>query len=286
MLLQIDAHHHFIDTGRFSYYWMTEELAAIRGCFGPEDMRPLLSASDIDRSVLVQAIPSLEETEGLLATASITDFVAGVVGWVDLTAPNIADVLLHLRTVPGGRKLVGIRHQVHDEPDPGWLLRADVRRGLAAVQASGLAYDLLVRSRELPAALDLVRTFPDCRFVVDHIAKPNIKAHEIEPWATRMQQLIPYSNVWVKLSGMAEEADWANWSAADLKPYVDRLLDWFGPARLMFGSNWPFCLVAGSYARIHDALLEALGPLSATEHGLIFGGSAANAYGLDVEETA
>lgn len=281
-MVTFDAHHHFWDTSRtdYDYYWMTDELAAIRGRYGPEDLRPLLASRGIERTILIQTIPSLAETEEFLAVASGTDFVAGVVGWVDLTDPGVAETLAALKARPDGRYLVGIRHQVHDEPDPDWLRRKDVQRGLVAVAAANLAYDVLVRSRELPAALDVVRLFPDTRFVVDHIAKPTIKEHELEPWASRIAPLADYPNVWVKVSGMIEEADWTSWRPDDFVPYVQRLLEWFGPERLVFGSNWPVCLLAGSYTDVYDALMHALGGIGVDERAQILGENAVRAYRL------
>lgn len=283
MALTVDAHQHFWDTAdsRFDYYWMTDDFARLRGQRGPDELRPLLSERGIDRTVTVQAIPSLEETEVFLATADATDFVAGVVGWVDLTDPAVADTIARLRARPDGRWLVAIRHQVHDEPDPEWLLRPEVKRGLKVVEDAGLTYDLLVRSRELPAALEVVRAFPDSRFVVDHIAKPDIKAGEIEPWASRMEPLAAFPNVWVKVSGMITEADWQRWTPDDLVPYVQRLLSWFGPRRLIFGSDWPVCTMAGTYAQVVDAAVHALGDLSEEDRSWVFGRSAITAYGLD-----
>jgi L-fuconolactonase len=280
MARTIDAHHHFWDTnaGRYDYYWMTGDLDVIRGRYGPNEMRPLLEAAGVDHTIIVQTIPSVPETEEFLATAAATDFVAGVVGWVDLTDPAVGETIARLRARPEGRGLVGIRHQVHDEEDPEWLVRPDVRRGVAAVVEAGLTYDILVRARELPSALAIVREFPQARFVVDHIAKPNIKAHEIEPWASRMKPLADFPNVWVKVSGMIEEDDWTAWRPDDLVPYIGRLLDWFGPKRLMFGSNWPVCLIAGSYQQVHDAAAHALGGISADERAAIFGDNAAEAY--------
>lgn len=283
MALTVDAHHHFWDTtsGRFDYYWMGDDLAAIKGVRGPDQLRPLLAERGVDRTVVVQTIPSVEETEVFLATAAATDFVAGVVGWVDLTDPAVADTIAGLRARPDGRWLVAIRHQVHDERDAEWLLRPDVKRGLKAVEEAGLAYDVLVRSRELPAALEIVRDFPGSRFVVDHIAKPDIKSGEIEPWASRMQPLAAYPNVWVKVSGMITEADWGRWTPDDLVPYVQRLLAWFGPRRLLFGSDWPVCTIAGSYAQVFDAAVHALGVLSEDDRSWVFGRSATTAYRLD-----
>src|ERR1035437_9818992 len=282
MAIVVDAHHHFWDTDKSDYYWMTDELAAIRGRYGPDEIRPLLAARGVDRTVLIQTIPSFPETEQFLATAATTDFVAGVVGWVDLADPDVASILAGLMSRPDGRKLVGIRHQAHDEPDPDWLRRPDVLHGIAAVQQAGLAYDVLVRARELPAALDLVWGLPEGRFVIDHIAKPNIKERELEPWASLIKPLADCPNVWVKVSGMIEEADWAHWRPEDLVPYVQHLLDWFGPERLIFGSNWPVCLLAGSYVQVYDALVQALGDITPDEHDRIFGGNAATAYRLDV----
>src|SRR5258708_1298853 len=179
----IDAHHHFWDPTKASYPWMTDALAPIRRRFGPEDIEPLLAANGVDQTILVQTRSSIDETREFLATAARHDFIAGVVGWVDLTAPDVAKQLASLRAGPGGAKLIGIRHQVHDEPDPEGLARKDVRRGLAAVGETGLAYDILVRTRELPAALALAKALPDMRFVIDHIAKPPIASGATSEWA-------------------------------------------------------------------------------------------------------
>jgi L-fuconolactonase len=280
--LRIDSHHHFWDTtsGRFDYYWMSDEFAAIKGVRGPDQLRPLIADRGIDRTVVVQTIPSVEETEVFLATAEVTDFVAGVVGWVDLTDAAVGDRIAALQARPDGRWLRSIRHQVHDEVDAGWLLRPDVQRGLKAVEDADLAYDVLVRARELPAAHETIKAFPDSRFVVDHIAKPNIKAGEVEPWASRMKPLADYPNVYVKVSGMVTEADWVAWTPDDLAPYVGRLLEWFGPERLMFGSDWPVCTVAASYADVYDAAVHALGDLSEVDREWVFGRTAATAYRL------
>lgn len=286
MAVTVDSHHHFWDTtkGDFDYYWMTDDLAVIKGVRAPADLRPWLRMKGIDRTVVVQTIPSVPETELFLETAAATDFVAGIVGWVDLTDPAVGETLARLRSRADGRYLVGIRHQVHDEADPEWLLRPEVQRGIAAVGEAGLTYDILVRSRELPSGLATVRAHPGMRFVVDHIAKPNIKEREIEPWASRMRPLADYPNVWVKVSGMITEADWDGWEPADLVPYVSRLLEWFGPDRLMFGSDWPVCELAGTYDRVYDAAVFSLGSLTADQHAAVFGGNAVGAYRLDLVE--
>jgi L-fuconolactonase len=282
----IDAHHHFWDPAKASYPWMTEALAPIRRRFGPEDMEPLLAPNGVDRTVLVQTRASLDETREFLATAAQREFIAGVVGWVDLTAADVAKQLASLRAGPGGAKLVGIRHQVHDEADPEWLGKKDVRRGIASVGKAGLAYDILVRTRELPAALSLVKALSDVRFVIDHIAKPPIASGEITDWAARLKPLAAFPNVFIKLSGLVTEADWKRWTVRDITPYVQRVLEWFGPERCVFGSDWPVCLVAASYARVIDVCGQAVGDLGADDRERIFGGNAVAAYRLPVPAIA
>jgi L-fuconolactonase len=277
----VDAHHHFWDPSRADYPWMTDDLAAIRRPFGPDDLVPVLQATGVDRTVLVQTRASVEETLEFLATAAATPFVAGVVGWVDLTDSGVADAIAELRAAPGGERLVAIRHQVHDEPDPEWLRREDVRRGIAAVGQAGLAYDLLLRPRELPAALAVTQELTDVRFVIDHIAKPPIASRVLQPWADLMRRFGDMAHVWCKVSGMVTEADWEAWQPDDLRPYVAYVLDVFGSDRLLFGSDWPVCLVAASYQQVFDAARAALGDLTADEVVAVFGGNAAEVYRLD-----
>jgi L-fuconolactonase len=279
--LTVDAHQHFWDPGRADYPWLTDALAPIRRSFGPKDLRPALAERGIDRTVLVQTRSSLEETREFLAVAASTDFVAGVVGWADLTDPDVPASLESLRLGLGGTRLVGLRHQVHDEVDPRWLLRDDVRRGFRAVEEAGLVYDFLVRTRELPAAAATARDFPTIRFVIDHAGKPPIRTGQIEDWAAAMAPFARLQNVACKLSGMITEADWTAWRPDDLVPYVRRAVEWFGDDRLMFGSDWPVCLVAGSYAQVFDALQFALGGCSDEARAKIFGANAARVYRLE-----
>jgi L-fuconolactonase len=277
----IDAHHHFWTPSRYDYYWMAgEALAPIRRAFTPDDLRPLLAAAGVDATVLVQTVPSVDETREFLATAAATDFVAGVVGWVDLTDAAVGETLAALKARADGRFLVGIRHQVHDEEDAEWLLRPEVRRGLAAVGATGLVYDLLLRPRELPAALETARALPDVRFVIDHIAKPPIASGEIAEWARLLAPFGALPHVSCKLSGMITEADWRRWTPDDLRPYVETAVKVFGTERVMYGSDWPVCLLAGEYAAVKHALEEALPPLSEQEWAAIFGGNATRVYGI------
>jgi L-fucono-1,5-lactonase len=280
----VDAHQHFwFDPTVEDYPWMTGETSSIRRTYGPDDLRPLLVASDIDCTVVVQTRSSLDETKSFLGLAAHTDFVAGVVGWVDLTASDVAAQLRDLLARPGGHYLAGIRHQVHDEPDGRWLLRENVLSGLSAVADLDLAFDLLVRSRELPAAVELARRFPRLRFVVDHIAKPSIAAGQIDEWAERMAPLADLPNVSCKLSGMVTEASWTSWSVEDLIPYVERVVGWFGPNRLMFGSDWPVCLLAASYADVVTAYRAAIASLPGDAQNAVFGGSAITFYRLSIQ---
>ena len=272
----IDAHHHFWDPTLADYPWMTGPLEPLRRAFGPEDLGPHLAATGVERTVLVQTRSSLDETRDFLALAAKTPFVAGVVGWVDLTDPGVADVLDELRAGPGGDRLVGIRHQVHDEPDAGYLSRLDVARGLAAVADAGLVYDLLVRPRDLAAATDAARALQHLTFVVDHLAKPRIASGQDPEWAAALSALVTLPNVRVKLSGLVTEADWHHWTTDDLRPFVDLALEWAGPDRVMWGSDWPVCTLAASYAQVFDALVTILGGPDPA----VFGGTAAATYGL------
>jgi L-fuconolactonase len=259
----VDAHHHFWDPSRADYPWMTDELAPIRRRFGPEDLVPHLEACGVDATVVVQARMELAETWELLEVADATSFVRGVVGWVDLTDAKI----------PDHPKLAGIRHQAHDEPDPRWLTRPEVLRGIRAVGEAGLAYDLLVRTRELPAALEAALALPEVRFVVDHLAKPPIRTGVTVAWAEALAPLSELPNVFCKLSGLVTEAN----PGDDLAPFVRRGIEWFGAERCLFGSDWPVCLLAASYeevfATIRDATREG-------ERGAVFGETAARVYAL------
>jgi L-fuconolactonase len=274
--VRVDAHVHVWGVSELERYtWMTSELAAIRRPFGLEELAPLLAANGFECAILVQTYSSVEETGAFLELAAASPLIAGVVGWVDLTNPGLADTLAELRERADGRYLVGIRHQVHDEPDPAWLLRDDVRRGLRAVQDAGLVYDLLVRSRELPAAIETARALPELPIVVDHIAKPPIATGKLEPWAELLAKLARLEHVFCKLSGLVTEADWATWRPQDLAPYADRVVELFGDDRLLFGSDWPVCTLAASYDRVVAVAQQVVGPSAG-----VFGETAAAVYGL------
>jgi L-fuconolactonase len=280
--MRIDAHHHFWDPARASYPFLTDELASIRRAFGPADLAPLIASAGIDATIVVQTRSSLEETEEFLATAAVTPFVRGVVGWVDLRDPAVEEMIARLRAGPGGDRLVGIRHQVHDEADAHWLGRADVQRGIRAVGNAGLVYDLLVRARELPAARDVVAAMPDVRFVVDHLAKPAIRSGADSAWDAAVASFRGLPNAWWKLSGLVTEADWHAWQPSDLQPFVDRALEVAGADRLMFGSDWPVCLLAAGYDEVVSTAHTLMAALTADEQAAVFGGTAVQVYGSAV----
>ena len=280
---RIDSHHHLWDPATRAYPWMTGLDAIVRP-FTVDDLRPLLDANGIDGTVLVQTVSDLDETRDFLATAAANDVITGVVGWVDLQKLDLAADLDALLEGEGGDRLVGIRHQVHDEDDPDWLLREEVQRGLEVLADRRLVYDVLVRTRELPAAITVAQDFPHLRLVVDHIAKPPIATGELEPWATLMNEFAGLENVACKLSGMVTEADLETWQPADLLPYVRTVVEIFGPERLMWGSDWPVCLLAADYARVLEATREVLGELdvlSPAAERAIFGETAIRWYNLD-----
>jgi L-fuconolactonase len=279
---RVDAHHHLWDPGRRAYPWMDESVAAIRRPFGVADLDAAAGPEGFEATIAVQAVSSVEETEELLDAAAAPGRVAGVVGWVDLADPEVAATLAALRARPGGRSLVGVRHQVHDEPDPDWLLRDQVLEGLAAVAGAGLVYDLLVRERELPAARVVAERLPDLTLVVDHLAKPRIREGAMEPWTGGLAALARHPNVACKVSGLVTEADWTAWTPAQLVPYVAHAAEVFGPERLLFGSDWPVCLLAAGYAEVVAAATEALGRagLGPAEREAVLGANARRLYRL------
>lgn len=276
----IDSHQHFWTNPTLEQYpWMTDDLAALRRSYGPDDLRPLLAPNRVDRTVVVQSRPSLDESWQLLEIAARSVFVAGVVAWVDLTAPDVAQRLGELKASAHGRFLVGIRHQVHDEPDHRWLLRSDVQRGLRAVGDAGLVYDLLVKEPQLNAALATARRFPELRFVIDHAAKPRISAGPTDvAWERAMAPFSDLANVSCKLSGLVTEADWRAWQPEDLALYVQKVIRWFGSERLLFGSDWPVCLLASSYDRAIGTMRQLLADEPEAHQTEIFGGNAIKLY--------
>ncbi|MBT2451549.1 amidohydrolase family protein [Streptomyces sp. ISL-43] len=277
----MDAHHHVWDLSVRDQDWITgPELAPLRRDFSLADLTPQARAAGVAATVLVQTVTAAEETPEFLAVAERSDLVAGVVGWTDLTAPDVADTLAGLRAGPGGAHLVGMRHQVQGEPDPHWLVRPEVLRGLTAIAEAGLVYDLVVKPHQLAAAALAARRLPGLTFVLDHLGKPPIASGELAPWAERIRHLAALPNTICKLSGMVTEADWASWTVDDLRPYADTVLDAFGPGRLMFGSDWPVCRLAATYAEVVAAAGDVTAGLSPAERRDVFTGTAVRTYGL------
>ena len=276
----IDAHHNFWDPASREYPWMVDDRSRLKRRYGPDDLLPELRIEDVTGSVLVQTLASHDETADLLALAERVAYVRGVIGWVDLAAGDVVSRIERFRAGPGGSMLVGVRHRVCDEPDPDWLRRPDVRRGLGAVAAAGLAFDLQVRTRELPAALDVCSSMPELRFVLDHLAAPPIASGDLSAWGRALLPLAELPNVSAKLSGLVTQADWRTWSIDDLRHPVELAVDAFGPHRLMIGSDWPTCLLAGAYSDAIDSVRYLVAELPAHERDEIGGGTAVHVYRL------
>ncbi|MFD5479677.1 amidohydrolase family protein [Streptomyces hawaiiensis] len=272
----VDAHHHVWDLSARDQDWIAEG-SPIRRDFTMKDLVPEARAAGVDRTVLVQTVTVPQETPEFLALADEHDLIAGVVGWTDLTRPDVADELARLRELPGGRYLKGIRHQVQGEPDPDWLLRPDVHRGLAAVADAGLVYDLVVLPHQLPACVKAAASLPGLTFVLDHLGKPPVASGALEPWASGLRALAALPNTAAKLSGLVTEADPASWTVEDLRPYADVALEAFGPGRLMYGSDWPVSTLGATYGDILESTRRLTDP---HDHAQIFGATATRVYGL------
>ncbi len=276
--MTIDAHHHLWKYSAAEYGWITPEQRVIHRDFLPEDLEPLMHHFGIEGTVAVQARQTLEETTWLLGLAGKHPLIRGVVGWVPLT--DGAGVKHSLEPFAGNRKLRGVRHIVHDEPDPRYILRPDFNQGVSALREFGLRYDILIFERHLPAAIEFVDRHPNQTFILDHVAKPRIKDKIMSPWDRNMRELAKRQNVYCKLSGMVTEADPQRWTPADLQPYIDVVLAAFGPRRIMYGSDWPVMLLAGDYVRWYGTVTNAIANLSIAEQERIMGGTAAEAYGI------
>jgi L-fuconolactonase len=277
----IDAHHHVWDLAARDQPWITgPAMEPIRRSFGIDDLGPEATAAGVSATVVVQTVADVAETEELLDLAESTPLVAGVVGFVDLTAPDVGEQLDRLRERPSGGWLVGVRSLVQDEPDPAWLTRPAVIAGLREVARRDLVYDLLIRADQIEAALAAVTLVPDGRYVLDHLAKPAIASGRWEPWASGLTALAARDHVSAKLSGLVTEASWSNWSTGDLRPYVEHAVAAFGPDRLLFGSDWPVCTLAAPYGGVVAATEQLIEGLSATERTAVMGGTAATIYGL------
>jgi L-fuconolactonase len=279
--LTIDAHHHLWEYNDRDYVWMSGEMTVLRRNFLVPDLQEAVRESGVDGTVAVQARQMTEETEWLLDLAGRNDLIRGVVGWVPLVAP---DAGRHLQRFAQNSKLKGVRHVLHDEPDDYYMLREDFNRGISLLRSFGLAYDILIFERHLPQTLEFVDRHPGQVFIVDHIAKPRIKAQVLSPWRERIKELAKRENVYCKVSGMVTEADWKSWTADDLRPYFDIVLSAFGPKRLMFGSDWPVLTLAGSYKTWMDTFRSFIAELSVDEQESVRRSAAIAAYRLEVNQ--
>jgi L-fuconolactonase len=279
----IDAHHHVWDLAVRDQPWLAaDELAPIRRTYTLDDLRPSARAAGVGATVLVQTVTVTEETPEMLALADTDPLVAGVVGWADLTSPAVADDLARLLSGAGGGRLVGIRHQVQSEPDPDWLRRPDVIRGLRAVAEAGLCYDLVVLPHQLPAAKYAAAVVPGLTLILDHAGKPPIASGDLGAWAERVRELAALPNTACKLSGLVTEAPPGAQSQA-FTGVADVVLGAFGADRVMFGSDWPVCLLTSDYAAVLGLARTLTAGLSAGERAAVFGGTAARVYRLGTD---
>ncbi len=277
--MKIDTHQHFWKYNDRDYVWMTAGMDKLRKDHLPTDLLPFIGAADISATVAVQARQCLEESAWLLQLADEHPFIRAVVGWVDLSSERVVEQLEQLAQHP---KFRGVRHVVHDEPDGGFMLRESFLNGLSQLKRFGLTYDLLLFPRHLPVACDVVRRFPDQLFVVDHIAKPPVRTGEIEPWARDLKRLAGFANVFCKISGLVTEAKWDSWEAQDFEPYLDVVLDAFGPHRLMIGSDWPVCTLAADYTSAINLGANYIGRLSGDEQRAILERNPIEFYSLQL----
>jgi L-fuconolactonase len=274
---RIDSHHHLWKYSITDYPWISEGMESIRRDFLVPELAQAIQAANIDGVVTVQARQSLSETDWLLDLAARHDFMRGVVGWVPLADPAVKS---HLEKYWQNPKLKAVRHVLQDEPDDFYMLREDFNRGVSQLEDVGLRYDILIFERHLPQTIEFVDRHPTQIFVLDHIAKPKIKSQVLSPWRENIRELARRENVYCKLSGMVTEADWNTWTENDLRPFIDIVLEYFGPRRLMFGSDWPVSLLACPYKKWIEVVERSTASLSRSEQDLLFGGTAKEAYRL------
>jgi L-fuconolactonase len=274
---KIDAHHHLWRYSAAEYGWIDDSMAVIRRSFLPEDLVVEMADTGVKGAVAVQARQTLEETRWLLELAEGCEAIRGVVGWVPLASPELQ---VALQEFSGRAKLKGLRHVIQAEEDENYILRSDFNQGIRALEGSGLVYDILIYERHLPQTIQFVDAHPRQVFVLDHIAKPRIREGILEPWASQIKDLARRENVWCKVSGLVTEADWMRWTPDGLRPYLDVVVEAFGPGRLMVGSDWPVCLVACGYRQWFELLREYFAGFSEAERDKVFGLTATDVYGL------
>lgn len=275
--MTIDSHQHFWHYEPEKHAWIDDDMAAIRRDFTPADLKPILDRSGFKGCVAVQADQTTAETDFLVDLAAKNDFIKGVVGWIDLRAEDLEEQLQAYREQ---KVIKGWRHVVQGEPDPFFLLRDNFLRGIETIGRHGYVYDILIFPHQLVTALELVRLFPTINFVIDHLAKPYLKQNYFEGWAAAMRPFGQYDNVYCKVSGLVTEGDYKNWTAAELKPYLDLVFDTFPANRLMFGSDWPVCRVAVSHNRWTEIVKDYLNDRPDTDAEAVLGGTATRFYNL------
>jgi len=277
----VDSHQHFWQVGRFDYPWMTPKVEVLCQDYLPPALEPILNRCGVEQTILVQASNSVAETRWLLSLADHNPFIAGVVGWVDLQADDFDRQLDEFMT---HSKFKGVRHLVESEPADDWLAQPNVIRGLHGLETRRLSYDLLVHTKHLKYVARVANECPGLRLVVDHLAKPPIANGEIDEWRREVGKLAAYENVWCKLSGLVTEADQDHWRVSDLRPYVETAFQCFGPRRMMFGSDWPVCLLAASYERVVETAQSLGAELNAADRDRVFSRNATEFY--QIEEQA
>jgi L-fuconolactonase len=276
--MRIDSHQHFWQASRGDYFWMTPSVPLLCRDYMPEDLKPVLEQHRIDKTILVQAAPTVAETDFLLNIAGEEDFVAGVTGWLDMDSENFPEELSRYRRIP---KFIGIRPMLQDLPEDDWILRPRVMQSLQELAARDFPFEILTYPRQLPNILKALDRTPSLRAVIDHLSKPEIKERKMEPWKSLLREIAQHPNVYCKLSGMITEADRQNWKPDDLRPYVESVIEGFGLNRVMYGSDWPVCLCAGSYGQVLDALSTVLAPhLDEASTAAVFGDNAIRFYRL------
>ena len=274
----IDSHQHFWIYNPVEYDWIDEDMKKIRRDFLPDDLKPVINSTGVDGVITVQARQTIEETDWILKHASNNDFIKGVVGWFPLTDLHVEDYLEKYKDHP---MLKGLRHVLQGEPDQEYMLRADFNRGIRLLNKYDLVYEILIFERHLPITIEFVDTHPDQVFILDHIGKPIIKNNVIEPWKKNIFELAKRDNVFCKISGMVTEADYRNWTVKQLYPYLDTVLEAFGADRLIFGSDWPVCLVACEYRQWFNIVKDFISRLNDTEQDGILGLNAQRIYKLN-----
>jgi L-fuconolactonase len=279
--MRIDGHQHFWKADRGDYHWMNPAVPVLCRDYLPSDLLPHLVKHGIERTILVQAAQTFAETDYLLALAAQNSSIAGVVGWLDMDSVDFPQQFESYRKNP---RFIGLRPMLQDIPDPAWILRPQVLKSLQLVADADFPFEFLTYTRHLPYVLQALESVSSLRAVIDHISKPEIKERKLEPWKQLMAQAAQHTNLYCKLSGMITEADHAQWSPEDLRPYIEHAVDCFGSDRIIFGSDWPVCLLAGTYDQVIEALIEVLRPrMDATSEGKLFGLNAANFYKLTLE---